>query len=215
MFTGLIEAKGRLQGRVTRGRGAKLTIECPFTDLVLGESIAVSGVCLTVAEIGKGTFVADASEETLARTTLGAVGLGGAVNLERALPAGGRLGGHIVSGHVDGVGALVRTAAIGQATSMTFSFPKALARFIAEKGSIAVSGISLTVNRVDDATFDVAIIPHTASETTLASLVPGDPVNLEVDMLARYVERMLRVGAADAPAGDGPWTELLRKSGYL
>jgi riboflavin synthase len=212
VFTGLIEGKGKNRRFVVKGRGARLTIECPFANLVLGESIAVSGVCLTVVEIEPGAFVADVSEETLARTTLGSLPVGGTVNLERALPAGGRLGGHIVSGHVDGIGTLVRTAAMGQATAMTFAFPKALARFIAEKGSIAVSGISLTVNRVDDETFDVAIIPHTANETTLPELAPGDTVNLEVDLLARYVERMLHVGAR---SGDATWTELLRKSGYL
>jgi riboflavin synthase len=161
--------------------------------LALGESISVDGCCLTVVTIHDDGFEAEASAETLARTTLGSILVGGAVNLERAMQLGGRMGGHMVTGHIDAPGALVEKVAVGTSTKMVFGFPPALARFIAEKGSITVSGVSLTVNGVSADRFDVVIIPHTAEVTTLGALVPGSRVNLEVDILARYVLRAATV----------------------
>jgi riboflavin synthase len=219
MFTGLIEEKGTLVARAPRGPGARLSILCAFGPLTLGESIAVDGVCLTVdrvlsTERGRSGFEADASAETLRRTTLGTVPIGGAVNLERALQAGGRLGGHIVSGHVDGTGRLVAREPLGDAVSMGFAMPLELARYVAEKGSICVNGVSLTVNRVEGTRFDVVCIPRTLADTTLGGLTVGATVNLEVDLLARYLERLLtaRGGGADASSEEA-WMERLRRAG--
>jgi riboflavin synthase len=167
----------------------------------LGESIAIDGVCLTVNEAVDGGFEADASFETLARTTLGRLPPGATVHIERSLRAGSPMGGHLVSGHVDGVGALVGRRPLGDAIVMAFHFPHELARFVAEKGSVTVDGVSLTVNTVSPGgdrsadTFEVAIVPHTLAKTKLGALSPGDPVNLEVDLVARYVARILSVGA--------------------
>jgi riboflavin synthase len=193
MFTGLVEELGTLAARIENGPGARLRIRCAMGPLVLGESISVDGVCLTVVTITPDGFEIEASAETLARTTLGSVAVPGSVNLERAMQLGGRMGGHMVTGHVDAPGALVEKTPVGSSTRMVFSFPPALARFIAEKGSITVSGVSLTVNGVSDDRFDVVIIPHTAEVTTLGALAPGDRVNLEVDILARYVLRAATV----------------------
>jgi riboflavin synthase len=201
MFTGLVEATGVLTVRSTRGPGARLSLRAHLGGgpLVLGESIAVDGCCLSVAALLADGFEVDASAETLARTTLGRVPLGQVVNLERALRAGDRLGGHLAAGHVDGVGELVDRRRLGEAVAMTFSAPADIARFVAEKGSIAVSGVSLTVNAVTSANrFDVAIVPITLQKTSLASLVPGDAVNLEVDLIARYVARLMEAGVARA-----------------
>lgn len=198
MFTGLIEAVGTLESRAARGKGARIAVACPFEALALGESIAVSGVCLTVDAITKTGFEADASSETLAKTTLGDLAIGARVNLERALTLEKRLGGHIVSGHVDGVGELVSRAPIDDllhgsaamgAERIVFRAPRELMRFIAPKGSIAVDGVSLTVNEVEGDTFSVAIIPRTAKETRISDVSPGGAVNLEIDVVARYVLR--------------------------
>jgi riboflavin synthase len=211
VFTGLIEAVGALEARSARGRGARLAITCPFEALLLGESIAVSGVCLTVDAITKNGFEADASSETLEKTTLGDLPRGARVNLERALTLEKRLGGHIVSGHVDGVGALVSRAPMDEAERVVFRAPHELMRFIAPKGSIAVDGVSLTVNEVDGDTFAVAIIPRTAKETRIGDVAPGGVVNLEIDVVARYVLRALDVtGGKDASLLD-----LLAKNGYM
>ena len=191
MFTGLVEAVGTLASRAARGPGARLAIRCKLGDLALGESISVSGVCLTVDAVGKTGFEADASKETLDKTTLGKLRVGARVNLERALTLEQRLGGHLVSGHVDGVGALVSRAKMGDAERLVFRAPRELMRFIAPKGSIAVDGTSLTVNEVEKDTFSVAIIPRTRKETRIDDLAKGDPVNLEIDLVARYVERLL------------------------
>jgi riboflavin synthase len=202
VFTGLVSSLGSLAARTPRGPDARLVIRCAFEDgaLALGESIAVSGCCLTVASIAAGGFEADASSETLARTTIGSLAVGAPVNLERALRAGDRMGGHIVSGHVDGVGSLARRRPVGESVAMTFAAPAELARFVAEKGSIAVDGVSLTVNRVAAAggdSFEVMIIPHTLEKTNLGSLAEGAAVNLEVDLVARYVARLLEAGAPE------------------
>jgi riboflavin synthase len=201
MFTGLVAATGVLAARSARGPGARLSLRAELDDgpLVLGESIAVDGCCLSVAAMVAGGFEVDASAETLARTTLGRAAEGRVVNLERALRAGDRLGGHLATGHVDGVGELVDRRPLGEAVAMTFAIPADLARFVAEKGSIAVSGVSLTVNAVRAANrFDVVLIPITLAKTSLGSLAPGDPVNLEVDLIARYVARLMEAGVAHA-----------------
>lgn len=222
MFTGLVEAKGKLVRVTRKGSEARLVVSgaLPGEPLALGESIAVDGVCLTVAEIvSEGAvrvFEADASSETLARTTLGGLPAGASVNLERAVALGARMGGHIVSGHVDGVGRIVAREPLGAAVKVTFEAPAELAKFIAPKGSICVSGVSLTVNGVEGARFDVALVPHTQEKTTIEALEVGGRVNLEVDVLARYVLRFLEAGAADAlPADDATWLTKLAKAGYL
>jgi len=193
MFTGLVTAMGTLAARQSRGPGARLTLTARFDDgpLSLGESISVSGACLTVDAITADGFEVDASAETLARTTLGGVKLGGTVHLERALRAADRMGGHVVTGHVDGVGSLLERRPVGESLALVFGVPLELAPFIAEKGSITVEGVSLTVNRAGPDRFDVTIIPHTQERTHLGQLQPGDPVNLEVDLIARYVGRLL------------------------
>ena len=195
MFTGLVQGIGILAARDARGGDARLRIDAgtlPFGDVTLGESIAVNGVCLTVISFDASGFEADASTETLALTTLGALPPGRQVNLERALRAGDRLGGHLVSGHVDGVGAVASVADDARAQRWRFTAPRALMRYIASKGSICIDGTSLTVNGVDAEGFDVALVPHTLAHTAFGATRPGDPVNLEVDQVARYVERLLQ-----------------------
>lgn len=194
MFTGIIEGVGRLATLEHRGGDVRLTIDVgslPFDAVQLGESIAVNGVCLTVIEFDARSFAADASNETLALTTLGAIAIGDAVNLERAMRPTDRLGGHLVSGHVDGLGRVERIEPDARAQRWRFSVPAPLLRYIAKKGSICVDGVSLTVNEVDDAGFDVALIPHTVAHTRFAHTHVGDAVNLEIDLVARYVERLL------------------------
>ena len=194
MFTGLIEGVGSLAAREMRGGDARLRIgtgTLSFGDVALGESIAVNGVCLTVVAFGAAHFEADASNETLALTTLGALPAGRALNLERAMRAHDRLGGHLVSGHVDGVGRVLSIHDDARAQRWRFSAPRALSKYIAKKGSICVDGTSLTVNAVDDEGFEVALVPHTVSHTAFAQTRAGDAVNLEVDLVARYVERLL------------------------
>lgn len=170
-----------------------MALQARFDDgpLALGESIAVNGACLTVDAISGDGFEVDASAETLARTTLGALKAGGTVHLERALRAADRMGGHIVTGHVDGVGSLLERQAVGDSIALVFRLPGELAPFVAEKGSITVEGVSLTVNAAGPDRFDVTIIPHTLAKTHLGQLRQGDAVNLEVDLVARYVGRLL------------------------
>ena len=194
MFTGLIEGIGTLAGRESRGGDARLRIDAgtlPFTDIALGESIAVNGACLTVAAFDAQGFEADASNETLALTTLGELAIGRALNLERAMRPNDRLGGHLVSGHVDGVGKVLHHWDDGRAQRWLFEAPAALRRYIAAKGSICVDGVSLTVNGIDDRGFEVALVPHTLQHTAFSQTAVGDPVNLEIDLVARYVERLL------------------------
>jgi len=221
MFTGLVEAEGTLVSRTRSASGAKLFVRAPFAPLVLGESISTDGVCLTVDAIVEGReggFYATASSETLEKTTLAHKALGAKVNLERALPLGGRLGGHIVSGHVDGVGEVLRAEKQGESTRVTFAYPKALARYVAEKGSIAVNGVSLTVNGAGSDTFHVMLVPHTR-ESTAWTLTPGEKVNLEVDVLARYVARLLGVeGGAEggeSPSSDASFLAKLAGAGFV
>lgn len=194
MFTGLIEGVGSLAVREARGGDARLRIAVgtlPFTDVALGESISVNGVCLTVIAFDAASFDVDASNETLSLTTLSRLSVGAAVNLERAMKPTDRLGGHLVSGHIDGVGRVVRIEEDARAQRWTFSVPAPLLKYIAQKGSICVDGVSLTVNAVDNEGFEVALIPHTVSHTAFSVTKVGDAVNLEVDLMARYVERLL------------------------
>ena len=198
MFTGLIEEVGAVVAIDTAPAGAddgdaRLTICGPLvtSDAAPGDSIAVSGVCLTVAALGDGTFTADVMPESLRRTALGTLAVGGPVNLERAVRADGRLGGHVVSGHVDGVGHIVSRDPGPRWDDVVVSLPAGLAGYVAEKGSITLSGVSLTVTHVGADSFGVSLIPTTLAATTLGALTVGDPVNLEVDMIAKYVERLL------------------------
>jgi riboflavin synthase len=194
MFTGLIAGVGRLAARETRGGDARLLIDAgtlPFAQVQLGESIAVNGCCLTVVEFDASSFAVDASNETLALTTLGQLAIDAPVNLERAMLPTDRLGGHLVSGHVDGLAIAAKRSDDARAVRWRFEAPMALLRYVAHKGSVCVDGVSLTVNEVDNAGFEVALIPHTVDHTAFRALREGDAVNIEVDLLARYVERLL------------------------
>jgi riboflavin synthase len=194
MFTGIVEELGELIELVPHGDSGVVTVRGPKVAAGArhGESISVNGACLTVIGVDSGTFRADVMAETLKRTSLGGLLPGAPVNLERAVPVDGRLGGHVVQGHVDGTGVVVsRTPGDGWET-VRFGMPRDLARFVAEKGSIAVDGVSLTVTAVGDDWFEVGLIPTTLALTTLGGAVPGAPVNLEVDVLAKYVERLLK-----------------------
>jgi len=211
MFTGIIQTVGQVAAIDRRGGDARLHIAgLPLPDGALGESIAVSGVCLTAVEFTGDGFVADVSAETLACTTLGAWSVGQRVNLERALAVGERLGGHIVSGHVDGVGEVVLRQTDGRSQRFTLRAPALLARYIAAKGSITVDGVSLTVNTVNGTEFGVNIVPHTLTHTSLDALRAGSRMNLEVDLLARYLERLL-----GRDAGGDVDMALLAEHGFL
>jgi riboflavin synthase len=200
MFTGLVEELGTVRAVVPNATGARLEIEAAtvLDDAVLGASIAVNGCCLTViefggVELGAGWWAADAVEETLRRTCLGALAAGDRVDLERPVRLSDRLGGHIVQGHVDGVGEIAeREPRADGSTRVSITAGDTVLRYVVEKGSIAVDGVSLTVAGVGDKTFEFALIPHTATVTTLGIKGLGDPVNLEVDLLAKYVERLMR-----------------------
>jgi len=217
MFTGIILAVGKIAGIEARAGDCRLKIETgklPLSDAALGDSIAVNGVCLTAVELGAHYFIADVSNETLSRTTLKNAVVGTPVNLELALTPNTRMGGHIVSGHVDGLGKVIEKKPDARSVRFKFKTPDNLAKYIAEKGSICINGISLTVNEVNGATFTVNIVPHTLQETTLNDAVVGTEVNLEVDLLARYMERLMQ-GEAAAKDHSGITEELLQKSGFL
>lgn len=193
MFTGLVEGVGTLKARESRSGDVRLTVAVgtlPFTHVQLGESIAVNGCCLTVIEFDATSFAVDASNETLALTTLGQLALGASLNLERALLPTNRLGGHLVSGHVDGLATAVRCWEDARALRWRFELAKPLLRYIAQKGSVCVDGVSLTVNAADDSGFEVALIPHTVAHTAFHALHVGAQVNIEIDLLARYAERL-------------------------
>jgi riboflavin synthase len=195
MFTGIVQATGRIHSLEPRGGDLRLAVEAAalgLDDVGLGDSICVSGACLTVVAIAAGVLAFDVSTETLARTSLGARAAGDAVNLEKSLRLADRLGGHLVSGHVDGVGTVVSITDDARAQRWTFRAPAALMRYVASKGSIAVDGVSLTVNEVGTDTFGVALIPHTVAVTTFRERRVGNAVNLEVDPVARYVERLMQ-----------------------
>ena len=193
MFTGLVSATAKVISAAPRASGALLTVERPpaYADARAGESIAVSGVCLTVLPGGGDALAFDVSPETLRRSTLGKLTRGDRVNLERALAAGDRFGGHVVAGHVDATTPVRRLARSGEFWTFTFAVERTWARYVVEKGSIALDGISLTIAELRSRELDVAVIPHTLEATTLGDRVPGDEVNVEVDVLAKYVERIL------------------------
>jgi riboflavin synthase len=212
VFSGLIKGVGRVASRTNTGGDAQFVVElgsAAVGPLAVGGSIAVNGVCLTAVAVTSGSFTADVSAATLAVTTLGGLGPGARVNLEPPLKAGDPLDGHIVTGHVDGVGEVQSFEAAGTSKRLVVSVPAALARYIAQKGSVAVDGVSLTVNRVGAVEFEVNIIPHTQSVTVIGEYARGTAVNIEVDMLARYLERLV-----ESSARDGVDLALLRKHGY-
>ena len=219
MFTGIIEAIGTIAAMEPRGGDRRVRIvtgKLDLGDVALGDSIAVSGVCLTAVELPGDGFWADVSGETLTRTAFAGLQVGSRVNLEKALTPSTRLGGHLVSGHVDGVGTIESRETQARSVRFTIRAPDALARYIAEKGSICIDGVSLTVNGVKGAVFELNIVPHTLAETTLEEFQPGRQVNLEVDLIARYLERLLLGDkAADPNQGAGVTTELLSEYGFL
>lgn len=217
MFTGIIQAVGSVQRIERRDGDVRIAVDAGKLDLsstVLGDSIAVSGVCLTVVSRDASRFEADVSGETLAHTTLGEKGVESRVNLEPAARVGDRLGGHIVSGHVDGVGRVVEISEEARSVRIAFEVPPALARYIAKKGSITVDGVSLTVNDVDGARFSVNVVPHTRQETTLDDLRDGSRVNIEVDLIARYLERLV-LGEKAADPGSRVTEAFLAEHGFL
>lgn len=213
MFTGIIQAIGRIAAINPRGGDQRLLVDTgalPLDGVGLGDSIAVSGVCLTAVELGGARFAADVSRETLSCTTIGALAPGDAVNLELALTPATRMGGHIVSGHVDGVGEILQRSEDARSVRFRIGNPRSLARYIAGKGSICVDGISLTVNAVGTDWFDVNIVPHTLTATTLGASTVGRRVNLEVDLLSRYLERLLTASDARQQAGTLSRDQLVR-----
>ena len=194
MFTGIIEDIGVIQSLQPNGEDIRLTIKTnklDMSDVALGDSIANNGVCLTVTALGKNSFSADVSHETIKRTGFAQYQAGSKVNLEKALQANGRLGGHIVSGHVDGVGEVLSINTVGRYVEIWVKAPAELAKYLAEKGSITVDGVSLTVNQVDGSQFLLTLIPHSLQETIIGSYQVGTRVNLEVDVIARYLERLI------------------------
>lgn len=217
MFTGIIQAIGKVENIEEREGDVRLRVALGAMsdrEFAVGESIAVNGVCLTAVEPANKFLVADVSRETLMHTTLGDLENGSAVNLEPALSVSDRLGGHIVSGHVDGVGKLIEKKQDARSWRFVFEAPRELARYIARKGSITIDGISLTVNGVQGARFDVNIVPHTLEMTNLGMCEIGDRVNLEVDVVARYLERLLGAGE-HATRKSGVTLQLLRERGFL
>lgn len=219
MFTGLIEATGRLRRVEPRGPGVQLTIAAPremVAELTMGESVAVDGACLTVIRWQADWFAVDASAETMKRTTLGQRRVGDGLHLERALAVGDRLGGHLVAGHVDAVGTVRARDKVGEALKVSFDAPPAVQKYLVEKGSIAIDGVSLTVNGVDERGFDVVLIPHTQSVVHLQDKPVGAAVNLEADLIGKYVERLLAWRSGEeSRLGQGVDLSLLAKSGFL
>jgi len=217
VFTGIILAIGNIAAIERRASDCRIKIntgKLSMADVALGDSIAVNGVCLTAVELGAYYFCADVSNETLNKTLINTLLVGAPVNLELALTPTTRMGGHIVSGHVDGVGQVLEKKADGRSFCFKIKAPDQLAKYIAQKGSICINGISLTVNEVSGATFSVNIVPYTLAETTLGTAKAGTFVNLEVDMLARYMERLMQGEAAAYDQG-GVTIDLLQKSGFL
>lgn len=215
MFTGLIEDVGKVIGLDRAGAGARLHVSSvlPQDEITLGDSVAVNGVCLTVVEKSSGRLSFDVSPETLERTLFKAIRPGTFVNLERALRFGDRLGGHLVSGHVDCLAVIRERREVSGNFIFSFQVPPRYARYLIEKGSVAIDGISLTVNTVSDDGFTINIIPHTADHTTLRYRGPGDEVNIETDLIGKYVERLL--AGRDSGGEKGVSLELLAKSGFL
>ena len=211
MFTGIIKAKGTISAMEKRGGDVRLSVRSeglPWPEYEVGESIAVNGVCLTAVALHDDGFDTDVSVETLDVTALGGLGVGSAVNLEPSISLGERLGGHLVSGHVDCTGKVVSREADARSIRLAIEIPKAYARYVARKGSVSIDGVSLTVNEVSGNTFELNIIPHTADVTIIGDYAPGTVVNVEVDLVARYLERLLDRD------GDGVSLEFLKAHGY-
>ena len=211
MFTGIIQAKGSIAALQRRGGDVRLSVQSdglPFASYDVGESIAVNGVCLTAVELRADGFDTDVSVETLDVTSLGSLGIGDNVNLEPSLSLGDRLGGHLVSGHVDCLGTVTSRKADARSIRITVEIPEEFARYVARKGSVTIDGVSLTVNDVSATSFEVNIIPHTADVTIIGDYAAGTKVNIEVDLLARYIERLL------AKDGEGLSMEFLKEHGY-
>lgn len=218
MFTGIIESVGQIKAMQVQGNDMRVTIntgQLDMNDVQLGDSIATNGVCLTVVDFSDGHYVADVSMETIKRTGFANYKSGMSVNLEKALMANSRLGGHIVSGHVDGVGEIIKVDDFGQTWELWIKAPENLAKYIAEKGSITVDGVSLTVNDIDGAKFKLTLVPHTLKETIIQYYQTGTKVNLEVDVIARYLERLM-LGDKAAESGKSDISlSFLAENGYL
>lgn len=218
MFTGIIQSVGEIVAREARGGDARLSVatgKLAMHGVALGDSIAVNGVCLTAVDLAEGRFAADVSRETLSLTTLGDLRPGSPVNLEKALTLATPLGGHLVSGHVDGVGEVLERREDARSWRLRIQAPAPLARYIAQKGSICVDGVSLTVNTVHGAQFDLNIVPHTLEETIIRNYQPGTRVNLEVDLVARYLERLVLGERAADPRAEGLTLAFLAEHGFL
>jgi len=217
MFTGIIQGRGRVDRARSSGGGMVFLLKADFdlTDPEEGESIAVNGVCLTARDIRGNSFLVDVSPETLSRTGLGGLKTGSLVNLERALRLSDRLGGHMVSGHVDDQGRVEDRCSEGDFTLFTFSLSRSLAKYVIEKGSVAINGVSLTVNSCEGDRFTVSIIPHTLAVTTLGELKPGDRVNIEVDIIGKYVEKLLADKTVHAGSDSKINSAFLAEHGFL
>ncbi|MCU7963653.1 riboflavin synthase [Shewanella sp. SW32] len=217
MFTGIIEAVGALRKLERKGDDIRLTVasgKLDLNDVRLGDSIATNGVCLTVVQQLADGYVADVSAETVSLTGFANYKVGTKVNLEKAVTPTTRLGGHMVSGHVDGIAVVEQRLVRGQAIEFWLAAPAELGRYIAHKGSITIDGVSLTVNEVDGSRFRLTIVPHTAGETTLIDLQAGDKVNIEVDLIARYLERLMNYDGKDSKSG-GVTMEMLARAGFV
>jgi len=219
MFTGIIEGLGTLNAIQPSGQGARLTVasEVSLETTGIGDSIAVNGACLTAVTISGNRFEVDVSPETLKHTTLGGARVGDRVNIERALRLGDRLDGHLVSGHIDGTGMIRQRKPLGNAIIITISVPKELTRYMIHKGSVAVDGVSLTINSLGPEAFEVSIIPHTAGLTTVGIKQPGSRVNIETDMIGKYIERFMTTPGDTTPAGGKKDIDiaLLARSGFM
>ncbi len=220
MFTGIIEGLGKISGIRSMGAGSRLAIAADFslTDSKIGDSIAVNGACLTAVTISGSRFEVDVSPETLEKTTLKNIKIGERVNIERALRLSDRLDGHLVSGHIDGTGRIIHKTRQGNAIIVGFSIAESLARYMISKGSVAVDGISLTINRCDARSFEISIIPHTADITTIGIKKTGDAVNIETDMIGKYVEKFLtapKTPDPDKTAKKPVDMEFLLKTGFI
>ena len=216
MFTGIVQAQGAIRSMVKTGGDCRLEADIgglAIGDIAIGDSVAVNGVCLTAVQFGENSFFADVSVETLSLTTLGDLGVHDPVNLELALTPSSRLGGHLVSGHVDGIGELIERWPDARSERYTFQVPQHLCRYIAAKGSICIEGISLTVNSVEANRFSVNIVPHTQQVTTLGACHPGARVNIEIDVIARYLERLMTGGEAHADSAISE--QLLKQTGFI
>lgn len=217
MFTGIIQSVGTIQAMQQRGGDMRITFnvgKLDMSDVGLGDSIAANGVCLTAIEFDDNSYTADVSNETLSLTSLGQLSIGSEVNLEKALTLSTRLGGHLVSGHVDGLGEVIDLYEDARSWRFRIKAPDEIAHYIADKGSICVDGVSLTVNKINGSIFELNIVPHTISETIIKHYVAGTKVNLEVDVIARYLERLLQGGAVAQTSG-GITEAFLAENGYM